>query len=128
MAKKTLDQQVDAILSAAKGNISKSRIALLRLAQQDPDFLWTLAKPYLPSIAMHQIHLRLNAGKTKGGKAKKADTTDAFSKDLLGALTGQRAAKFGQESAAAPVGKRAASAKHVAAMNMIARKVTPTKK
>ncbi|MBI1327336.1 MAG: hypothetical protein GC136_06795 [Alphaproteobacteria bacterium] len=131
MAKKTLDQQIDAILAAAKGNVIKSRIAILRLAQQDPDFLWTLVKPYLPSIAMHQIQRRANKDKiqkTGANKNKKVETAEAFSKELLGAITGTKGAKFGQESASAPIGKRAASAKHVATMNMIARKVTPPKK
>lgn len=128
MALTYIDKQVLAALKKAKGNKAKARTHILAMLQEDPVFLMTLTKPHLQgiiSLAVDRTVKRLE--KIASGDEDHLDVPsnakgDRFGLDLLKAIGGQNAAKFGQESASPPVKKKAASSEHVKALKMMASK------
>ena len=131
-----LDIQVNEALRKAKGNQTKARAVLIQMATEDERLLMALAKPYLNAMAAQALNHQAAVEKkikAKAGAAppvpKSGKGTNEFGLDLLKALGGPNVAKFGQESAAPPIRKKAASSQHVNALKMMASKSkTPPKK
>ena len=131
MAPFYLDLQISEAIKRAKGNQTKAKAALLAMAAEDQRLLFTLAKPYLGAIAAQAITRFANT-QQKNKKSlekelpampKSAGKGQAgFGLDLLKALGGHNVAKFGQEDAAPPMRKKAASAQHVDALKLMASK------
>ena len=125
-----LDLQVTEALKKAKGNQTKARAVLIEMAGEDQRLLMALAKPYLTAMAAQAInHLAAQAKKAKASSAvetpaipKGVKNQAGFGLDLLKALGGHNVAKFGQEDAAPPIRKKAASTQHVNALQLIASK------
>ena len=125
-----LDLQIVEALNKAKGNQTKARAILIEMASQDQRLLMMLTKPYLTAVAAQALNRF--AGQQKKSKAsanvevpsmpKGVKNQAGFGLDLLKALGGHNVAKFGQEDAAPPIGKKAASSQHVNALKMIASK------
>lgn len=137
MAPTYLDIQVAEALKKAKGNQTKARAILVEMAGEDQRLLLTLAKPYLTAMAAQAINHQTSQQKKQ--KASSAEVPPVpkgvnknqagFGLDLLKALGGQNVAKFGQEDAAPPIRKKAASSQHVNALKLMASKskTKPTK-
>ncbi len=129
MAPTYLDLQVEEALKKAKGNQTKARTNLIAMAADDQRLLMALAKPYLTAIAAQAVNRfssQEKKKKTSSGEVpnvpKGVKNQAGFGLDLLKALGGHNVAKFGQEDAAPPIKKKAASTQHVNALKMIASK------
>ncbi len=127
MAFSYIDKQIFEALKKAKGNKAKARSNVMSMLAEDHGFLMALTKPHLQGI----ISLAIDRTIKHMEKAAKGDGSidlpknakgDRFGLDLLKALGGANAAKFGQESAAPPVRKKQASDDHVKALKMMASK------
>ncbi len=125
-----LDLQVVEALTKAKGNQTKARSILISMAAEDQRLLMALSKPYLTAMAAQALNHHSAVVKKQKAKAsadlpplpKAAKGQGGFGLDLLKALGGPNVAKFGQEDAAPPIRKRAASSEHVNALKLIASK------
>ena len=124
-----LDLQIEEALQKAKGNMTKARTILIGMAAEDQRLLAILTKQYLPAIAAQALTrygTQAKKAKMKAGDVpqvpKGAKGGSDFGLDLLKALGGHNVAKFGQESAAPPVRKKAASSQHVNALKLMASK------
>lgn len=124
-----LDLQVTEALKKAKGNMTKAQAILIDMASEDQRLLMTLSKPYLKAIAaqaLNRFTAQEKKQKSKGNDIppvpKGVKNQAGFGLDLLKALGGHNVAKFGQEDAAPPIRKKAASSQHVNALKMIASK------
>lgn len=123
-----LDLQAAEALKKAKGNQTKARAILIDMAAEDQRLLMALAKPYLTAMAaqaLNHFSSQEKKQKTKSGDVpipKGVKNQSGFGLDLLKALGGHNVAKFGQESAAPPIRKKAASTQHVNALKMMASK------
>lgn len=127
MAISYADKQIFEALKKAKGNKAKARQYVMAMLAEDSHLLMMIAKPHLQGIVSLAIERTITTMK----RAAKADDLppipkdakgDRFGLDLLKALGGPNAAKFGQESAAPPVKKKKASDDHVKALKMMASK------
>lgn len=124
-----LDLQVTEALKKAKGNQTKARAILIDMAAEDQRLLMALAKPYLTAIAAQALN-RFSSQQKKSKTSeveipsvpKGVKNQAGFGLDLLKALGGHNVAKFGQEDAAPPIRRKAASTQHVNALKMIASK------
>jgi hypothetical protein len=123
-----LDTQVEEAFRKAKGNLTKARTILIQMASEDQRLLMALSKPYLTAIAAQSLNRFTSQSKKKSPAAaipplpKNAKNQEGFGLDLLKALGGHNVPKFGQEAAAPPVRKKAASSDHVNALKLMAAK------
>ncbi len=125
MALSYIDKQIFEALKKAKGNKAKARTHVMSMLAEDHTFLMSLTKPHLQGIISLAIDRTIkNMEKLSKGDdgidLPKNAKGDRFGLDLLKALGGSNAAKFGQESAAPPVRKKKASEDHVKALKMMA--------
>ncbi len=126
-----LDLQVIEALTKAKGNQTKARTILIQMAGEDQRLLMALSKPYLTAMAAQALNHHSAVEKKQKTKASAVDVPTVpkgvknqagFGLDLLKALGGPNVAKFGQEDAAPPIRKKAASSQHVNALKLMASK------
>ena len=124
-------------LDNARGNETKARQQIIAWTYEDTKLLHDLAKPHLTGIIAHAIS-RVKRMEERGEDALKpepmpqpasdADLDGMFGMELLKAIAGEGAAKFGMGSSGGhrPMPKRGqASQQHIDALKMIARKGKP---
>ena len=120
------DDKLSEALKLAKGNKSRTKAQILAWIAEDHKLLLGLAKPHLQgiiSLAVERaIELEKRAAKGEVPKAPKETKGERFGLDLLKAIGGPNAAKFGQEGNAPPVRRKEASDKHIDAMKLLASK------
>lgn len=126
-----LESKTEEALKKAKGNQTKARAALIEMAAEDQRLLLMLTKPYLTAIAAQAVNRFSVQDKKKKAPSsatvspaavKASKNQNAFGLDLLKALGGHNVPKFGQEDAAPPVRKKAASKDHANALRLMAAK------
>lgn len=123
MSQSYLEKRVKAALAEAKGSKMGARKLLLSWVISDQQLLLGMVRRHLPALAMQAVEFVLaRAAAQAAGLPKPAKPGDNIGKDLIAALGGKNAAKFGQEDAAPPLSKRAASQQHIDAIHKLAQK------
>lgn len=123
MSQSYLEKRVKAALAEAQGSKMGARKLLLSWVISDQQLLLGMVRRHLPALAMQAVEFVLaRAAAQAAGLPKPAKPGDNIGKDLIAALGGKNAAKFGQEDAAPPLSKRAASQQHIDAIHKLAQK------
>ena len=123
MSQSYLDKRVKEALTEAKGSKAGARKILLGWAINDQQLLLSLSRQHLPALATQAVEFVLaRATAQAAGMAKPTKPGENIGKDILAALGGKNAAMFGQEDAAPPLSKRAASQQHIDAIRKLAQK------
>ncbi|MES2729320.1 MAG: hypothetical protein V4621_04370 [Pseudomonadota bacterium] len=122
MSQSYLEKRVKAAIAEAKGSKAGARKLLLTWAINDQQLLLSLSRRHLPALAAQAVEFVL-AGLTAhaAGQPKPVKPGENIGKDILAALGGRNAATFGQEDAAPPLSKRAASQQHIDAIHKMAK-------
>lgn len=130
MAQSYLEKRVKEALAEAKGSKVRARKLLLTWAIKDQQLLLTLTKAHLPALATQALETVLNRieSRAAGVILPKGKAGENMGKDIITALNGRDAPTFGQEDAAPPLSRRAASQSHIDAIHMLAKPAAPTGK
>lgn len=103
MSNDYLDTKVKEALSQSGGRASKAAKLLIEWSIEDHPLLLSLAHKQLPAMALHAIEKEVgvpSARKKTAAKPKPIDIPpESFGKDLLQALSGKDAVRFGMEGA-----------------------------
>lgn len=125
------DKVIEA-LKSAKGVRASAKRRLAALCATDSQFLLDLVAPHLSGILDHALQHYSNAELNSMAKPKtvpaagKAPGKDTLGEALLRRFAGQNTPVFGMDDPNQGTGKRpAASARHRAAIDQIARRIDP---
>lgn len=123
MSQSYLEKRVKEALTEAQGSKVGARKLILGWVVNDQQLLLSLVRRHLPALAMQAVEFVLaRASAHAAGLPKPTRPGENIGKDLIAALGGKNAAKFGQEDAAPPLSKRAASQQHIDAIHKLAHK------
>ena len=122
MRQSYLEKQVKAALAEAKGSKMGARKLLLSWVASDHALLLALTRRHLPALVAQAVEFVLARAAAQAiGTPKSGKTGENIGKDIMAALGGKNAPKFGQEDAAPPLSKRAASQQHIDAIRKLAK-------
>lgn len=132
MSRDYIEKRIYEALKLTGGNATKARSMIIQWTQEDSKLLYGLAHPHLTGIVAHAISRVQNK---KNEPLVIPDTPDPnsdpehlFGLEILKAIAGGGAAKFGMEEAGPPVKKQPASQRHIDAIRQMAGKKGTTKK
>lgn len=121
MSREYVTTKIKEALKIHKGNAAQARQQIMSWAMQDPKLLRGLANPHMTGIVAHAVNHVLYGKGVEELTAVPPDMAsgekdESFGMDILRAIAEGETAQFGLENTGRPVGKRAASDKHVDAI------------
>lgn len=124
------DRRVSEALRLSGGNAAKARKQIQAWFYDDPKLLLELTRPHWAGIVAYAVDRAADRAR-RGEDAvpapvkkavKSSKKEGSIGKEMLRSFVSEKAAKFGHESAAAPVSRKAASQAHVDTMHLLAAK------
>ncbi len=130
MSRKYSEGRIKQALKNSRGNHLKAQQQIIAWTFEDHKFLYELVQPHLKGITAHAIsYVERHMSEPEPIPAPEVDIADnTFGRELLQAIADGNPARFGQENAAAPVGRTHASQQHINALRAIAAKSKQTPK
>ena len=129
MSREYAENRIRDALALCKGNPTKARQQIIAWTAEDLKLLQALAQPHLTGIVAHAVGRVIHRDGTEEQTEILPEmpegvdmSPEGFGKEILGILSSRNTAVFGQESAAAPFGRKQASQRHIDAMKKIAKK------
>ncbi len=126
MSRDYIEKRVKEALKLTGGNATKARTQIIQWAQEDSKLLYGLAYPHLTGIVAHAIsrvqNRKLEPEAVPTIPDPSSDPDKLFGLEILKAIAGGGAARFGLENDAAPVRKQPASQRHIDAIRQMAGK------
>lgn len=132
MSRDYVEKRINEALKLTGGNATKARTQIIAWAQEDSRLLHGLAHPHLTGIVAHAIS-RIQNKKNEPDTVPltpdpSADPDSLFGLEILKAIAGGGAARFGLESEGPPMRKQPASQRHIDAIRQMAGKKPPPAK
>ena len=128
MSREYAENRIKEALKMHGGNLARARQQIIAWTYEDSKLLHALARPHLSGIVAYQVD-RVASGRAELEKRKPSapdpKKDENFGMELLRAVAATHATVFGQESAAIPVKRGAASKQHIDAIRQIAAKSSP---
>lgn len=131
MTREYAEQRIRQALELARGNETKARQQIIAWCAEDMKLLLALSAPHLTGIVAHALTRVINQKDLPSPKAEPTldlSKGSGFGIEILKSIVGGDTARFGQESAAPPVKKQAASQRHIDAIKQMAGKSKTPKK
>lgn len=131
MGQEYVEKRIREALKLCHGNVAKARQQIIAWTYEDTKLLHAITHPHMIGIVAHAVgHVMSKKEKPQIvplAPAVEEDPNHAFGMEILRAIAGEGAPKFGQETSGPPVKKHAASQRHIDAINQLVGK-NPSKK
>lgn len=131
MTRDYIEKRIYEALKLTGGNATKARSLIIQWTQEDSKLLRGLAHPHLTGIVAHAIS-RVQNKKDEPVAVPvpdpESDPEHQFGLEILKAIAGGGAARFGMEESGPPARKQPASQRHIDAIRQMAGKKGDTTK
>lgn len=132
MSRDYIEKRIYEALKLTGGNATKARAMIIQWTQEDSKLLRGLAHPHLTGIVAHAIS-RVQNKKDEPESLPDvpdpaSDPEHLFGLEIIKAIAGGGAARFGMEDVGPPVRKQPASQRHIDAIRQMAGKKGDTSK